>query len=329
MKSLSRKFLVLLFAITTTSCGVIAGVHDHVSYAINKVWADGKYLYVVVERKYTAGFHSLLNIHGTEVIKNNNLYYLKLDKSTIADGDVLDLSSGIPISGRLVYIDSDFEVNIDLFQRTSATKLKVTVTNRSGAMSIYCDSQQWRLYAIPLRIEDKLIYCGHVIPVNGNIATKFPEPLEQAISQLSYKSGGGGEPPVAKFAYNDKDLLLLFNDNGHRLSTGAIDFLKIDLATLEVKGVENLPFQRQQDKAYMETGSFRRGFLIEPKYSKIAVYACSIRCNKFNLEKSEFYGASALFVADEGDSLLLLKNTSKFAGSSNYIVKYVKAEVNK
>lgn len=323
MKMMSQYFVLIILMLSLAACAVDSSTSFHV----DKLWSDSQYIFVLVRRNYTLEYATLLNIHGDVLIDKNDFTYLKLNKNKIVSGDEIDLTRGEPADA-LIYIDSDFIVEKN-YQKQSEINFEAIVSNRNDKFTITCDSRQWNSRDTPLRMDDKLIYCGNIIPVVGNEIIKFPELLKKKIEQQFEKSGSGYARSETKLAFNEGKILFFVRDEFGSKQNGLLEFLMINPDTLEVAGTGNLPFQKGEYQIYPDTGYFRHGFVIMNNEKPNVIYACDLeKCREFNLNEFDFYvNSSALFVEDSGNEMILLTSQSKFLGGERYKVRLVKAEV--
>lgn len=290
------------------ACTTGGGTH----YTVVSTWADKNDLYILYQKDSARYVGTILNPHsGTPIYASISYRYLKLDKSKIRDGDEIDLTQGDPTD--LIYQDGDFSVE-RMYVKSGSRDSKTRITTGGRESTVVCKEGVGRRDIVPIRLADKLIYCGYIIPVGG-VAVAGPRELFDY--RLEYGIANGG----AIYFYGSADY--------H--SKEPIVVTKLDTDAYKVSGKMSLPLPAPATHREYERvrGHFRHGFIIAPGYKRDAgiVYACMPeKCREFHLIYSYSAFSSALFVEDSGDALIALDKFSPKLGQPVLKVAFIKAE---
>lgn len=230
----------------------------------------------VIDHPERFNFFQPHNSH-TEYVKD--ITYLQVKANSFGTKIAVDLSKGILKRG-LIYVDSDFTV-------VKKNEI-VSVSNIDKTISTKCDQKFWG-GTYPLRVGDRLFYCGIYFEKSGEKYTRFTKQLEsqilkfsdpENISQQFVKQNQEGYHPVFSVIRNGRYLNIAVN----RLKRGntfkaSIEYLVVDTESDKIIGSKKLPFDENEyqlihDVRFFSDDSF---VLLSPKRNEknFSIYICN------------------------------------------------------
>lgn len=285
--------------------------HSHTGYDLTSARADKNKVYLSYRKTSNLEMGTILNVHGGMYFYRESDFYKKLDKSSLKDGDEIDLLQGESFSApsrHLVYEDDDFLVKDAFFQPSNVHDVKVTVTTRDMKYTVVCKQLPDALHSErpePVRVDDKLILCGKIVPATGK-----PEDGTAVLFDHRYDRGVAHDGAI--YFLNPPRRGQMY------LAEGPIELTKVDAHSFQPMGTVTLPFLWENAGVI---GRFRHGFIIRGNHSML--YACAgPKCRKFT---GKFF-SDAILVEDSGDALILF--TKEIGDSDHPVVRvsFIRAE---
>ncbi len=307
---------LLLAASLVALSGCAAGTYS--SYDITSVRADKNDLYIYYRKRWSIEAASILNVHGGLVFDHKSDFYTKVEKSSLRDGYEFDLLKGesFGASSHIVYEDDEFLVKDYMgisFPTHGVREIRVTVTTHEVKSTVACGPDDAPPYnnwggtrPRPLRVEDKLILCGKIVPAGGT-----PQDGPAVLFDHRYDRGVAHDGMLYFLNPPERDRM--------GLAEGAMQLAKVDAHTFQPAGTVTLPI-RWEDAETPER--YPNGFVIRSGRGKTNLaYACmGEKCRKFDCKGT---CPSALLMGDSGDALIAFAG----AGSATkYRVWLIKAE---
>lgn len=313
-----NKLLTILFATLYLMMAQDAYAFNKssISYSIKKSWSDNQYVYLLYDVENTLVHYNLTDdIEGTALKESHNSFYQKIDKKVIKNQYVIDLSKGIAANG-LIYKDQDFDLREDEHGA-------IHVVTSNGQFNISCNRKLW-MNSSPARFQDKLFYCGSIIPITNQAIVELPAVLEEYIKALANKvNPNRRDAPVVAAVASGRELLISTFSSANKKSV-LLNFVSINIDTLENNGVTELPFSSNE---YQVSNSFyghdNHGLLIKPRdYKKRELHICDVE----GCKKNTFTSGLSYVLVDESSHSLLIFQRRKYSDPKTDVFKNIMNE---
>jgi hypothetical protein len=302
MNRLAGFCMIALYAFTANEAE--ASKKTEVSYRLSWAWLGGDHVYVSYGKDTTEISYGLFDFNGTVERESSEDFYQKLAIGTGSQHDVVDFAGGTPADG-LIYVDDDFKV---LKKNTN-----ISVSTSSEKFNYACNVNIWG-ESNPVRFDDRLFYCGSVIPVFGKGIAKLSADVEQKIENFAREkisfSNSGGIPQVTTCAANGRELDVSVIDPGG-IKGKPLDFVKIDIDTLGYIGIQTLPFESSEFRVVNHfRGSFNNGMIVEkrtmPEGGYVAYLCRGSDCSKYSMPQLYSY----ILIDDSRNQVILFKQAN-------------------
>ncbi|WP_156302386.1 hypothetical protein [Methylogaea oryzae] len=166
------KCLVLLM-----SAEASAATKSYHTYKIDRAWFDSAYIYLLYKDRFAEVSYDTNDINGTLVKEESKQLIKRIPRTETRESRTINLETG-DAADSAIYVDSDFAIY--------KTDTGVMLSGRSTSTLLPpCERTMW-LHNSPIRMGDRLFYCGIFFNASGNIVSDIPQPVTHAIEQKAH-----------------------------------------------------------------------------------------------------------------------------------------------